>query len=309
MELIRPNTNYDFLGKKKYFVAVSLVAVTLSLLSFVVRGFRYGVDFAGGTVVQVRFQKPVGPEAIRKALAEVVPGSPVVQAFGGQNEYLIETEQSSEDLEGLSTRVRDALASAVGDDKVEIRRVEMVGPKVGRDLREKGALAVLISLGAILAYVWWRFELDFSVGGVIALFHDVIVSMGAVSLLHLEFDLTGLAAILTIAGFSINDTIVIFDRVRENMRKTGGKGNLEVIMNRSVNETLSRTLLTSGTVVLVAISLYLLGGPVIHNFAFIMLIGIIFGTYSSVYIASPIALRIHNWRQRRNAGKAVRATA
>ena len=305
MELIPPNTNYDFLGKKKYFITFSLVMIALSLLSFAARGLRYGVDFAGGTVVQIRFHKAISAEEIRSALKGVLPGSPVVQSFGGQTEYIIQTEESTEDLEGLSRKVRDSLAKALSDPDAEVRRVEMVGPKVGRDLRQKGALAVLISLGGILLYVWWRFELSFSIGGVLALFHDIIVTLGAVSLLGVEFDLTGLAAILTIAGYSINDTIVIFDRIRENMKKTGGKGDLEKIMNRSVNETLSRSVLTVGTVLLIAISLFLVGGPVIHNFALIMLVGMAYGCYSSIYIASPIALWFDTRSGRRKVAKAA----
>jgi len=299
MELIPPNTKFDFLGKKKYFIGFSTVMLVLSLLSFATRGLRYGVDFAGGTVVQLKFQKPVQTEQIRTALKSVVAGSPVVQSFGSANEYIVQTEQSTEDLEGLSKKVRDGLAVALGDPKIEVRRVEMVGPKVGSDLRKKGALAVVVSMLGILFYCWFRFEFSFSAGGVLALFHDILVTLGAVSLLGLEFDLTGLAAILTIAGYSINDTIVIFDRVRENMRKTGGKGDLETIMNRSVNETLSRSVLTVGTVLLIAVALFFLGGPVLHNFAFTMLVGVAYGCYSSIYIASPIALAIAQWRARR----------
>lgn len=306
MELIPPNTKFDFLGKKKYFITFSLVMITLSIVSFVTRGLRYGVDFAGGTVIQLKFEKVVHPEAIRSALRPILPGSPVVQSFGSQSEYIIQTEQSTEDLEGLSKKVRDGLAISLGDPKIEVRRVEMVGPKVGKDLRKKGALAVLVSMVGILLYCWFRFEFSFSAGGVLALFHDIVVTLGAISLLGLEFDLTGLAAILTIAGYSINDTIVIFDRVRENMRKTGGKGDLEAIMNKSVNETLSRSVLTVGTVLLIAVALFFLGGPVIHNFAFTMLVGVGYGCYSSIYIASPIALAIDRWRDaRRAAAKAA----
>lgn len=305
MELIRPNTSFDFLGKKKYFLTFSAVMLVLSVVSFATRGLRYGVDFAGGTVVQIRFQKEVHPEQLRAALAGQL-GNPVVQSFGGANEYIIQTEQSTDDLEGLSKRVRDTLAAATGDAGAEVRRVEMVGPKVGKDLRQKGALAVLVSMVGILVYMWFRFELSFGVGGVLSLFHDIVVTMGAVSLLGVEFDLTGLAAVLTIAGYSINDTIVIFDRVRENTKKSGGKGDLEQLMNKSVNETLSRSVLTVGTVLLIALALFFLGGPVLHNFALIMLVGVGYGCYSSIYIASPITL----WWERRNASRrAARAAA
>jgi preprotein translocase subunit SecF len=307
MELIPPHTNYDFLGKKKFFITFSLVMIALSVVSFAVRGLRYGVDFAGGTVVQIRFDKTVSAEDVRRALIGQLGGEPTVQSFGGANEYIIQTEQSTEDLEGLSRKVRDTLSSALRDPKAEVRRVEMVGPKVGKDLRMKGLMAVLVSLAGILLYVWFRFDFAFGLGGVLALFHDVIVTMGMVSLLGREFDLTGLAAILTIAGYSINDTIVIFDRIRENMKKTGGKGDMEQIMNTSVNETLSRTILTVLTVLMIAVALFFLGGPVIHNFAFIMLVGLAYGCYSSIYIASPIALWWDTRAARRKA--AAKATA
>jgi preprotein translocase subunit SecF len=307
MELIPPHTNYDFLGKKKFFITFSLVMIALSVVSFAVRGLRYGVDFAGGTVVQIRFDKTVSAEDVRRALIGQLGGEPTVQSFGGANEYIIQTEQSTEDLEGMSRKVRDTLSSALRDPKAEVRRVEMVGPKVGKDLRMKGLMAVLVSLAGILLYVWFRFDFAFGLGGVLALFHDVIVTMGMVSLLGREFDLTGLAAILTIAGYSINDTIVIFDRIRENMKKTGGKGDMEQIMNTSVNETLSRTILTVLTVLMIAVALFFLGGPVIHNFAFIMLVGLAYGCYSSIYIASPIALWWDTRAARRKA--AAKATA
>jgi preprotein translocase subunit SecF len=305
MELIRPNTNFDFLGKKKYFLTFSAVMLVLSFASFATRGLRYGVDFAGGTVVQIRFQKAVEPEQIRDALKGQL-GTPVVQSFGSATEYIVQTEQSTEDLEGLSKRVRDTLAAALNDPGAEVRRVEMVGPKVGQDLRKKGALAVALSMLGILVYMWFRFELSFGIGGVLSLFHDILVTMGAVSLLGVEFDLTGLAAVLTIAGYSINDTIVIFDRVRENVKKAGGKGDLEKLMNKSVNETLSRSVLTVGTVLLIALALFFLGGPVLHNFALIMLVGVAYGCYSSIYVASPIALW---WERRQGSRRTAKAAA
>jgi len=301
MEILRSVPKIDFIGKRKTFLAVSAVLLLVCAGSLLTRGLRYGVDFAGGTVIQVRFQKAVEPEAIRGALGGLLPGNPSVQSFGGANEYLIQVEQSSEDLEGLSKRARDGLVTALGDPGLEVRRVEMVGPKVGKDLRKKGLIATVLALTGILLYVWLRFEFYYSLGGVIALFHDCLVTVGLFSLLGREFDLTGLAAVLTIAGFSINDTIVVFDRVRENMKKSGGKADLGHTMNRSVNETLSRTILTNGTVLAVVVALFAFGGPVIHNFALAMLIGSVAGTYSTVYVASPVALYFHEKLKGRKA--------
>jgi len=291
MEIIRPDINFDFLGKRKLFYVISGVLIVVGLLSLVMRGGpRYGIDFAGGTLIQLKFEKPVSTADIRTALQGEVEGSPVVQSFGERDEYLIQMEQSSEELEGLSKRVRDTLAQKLGDEGVEVRRVEMVGPKVGEDLRRKGVLAVAFSIGAILLYIWWRFELRFGLGAILALVHDVLITVGAFSVFNKQFDLTTVAAVLTIVGYSLNDTIVVFDRIRENVKKTGGRGDLGAIMNRSVNETLSRTLLTSGTTLLVVAALFALGGGVIHDFAFALLVGIIVGTYSSIYVASPVVL-------------------
>ncbi|GAB4258351.1 MAG: protein translocase subunit SecF [Deferrisomatales bacterium] len=308
MEIIRPGTTIDFVGRRKLFFGISAALILVGLISLVVRGGpRYGIDFAGGTLIQVKFHKPVATEEIRAAMNGVVEGRPVVQSFGERDEYIIQLEQSSEELEGLSNRVRGALAEALGDESVEIRRVEMVGPKVGKDLREKGLLAVLFSLGAILLYIWWRFELRFGLGAVAALFHDVLITVGAFSLFNKQFDLTTIAALLTIVGYSLNDTIVVYDRIRENMKKTGGKGDLAPLINRSINETLSRTLLTSGTTLLVVIALFALGGGVIHDFAFALLVGVVVGTYSSIYVASPLVLLLEQRSARKGQAKAAAA--
>jgi preprotein translocase subunit SecF len=308
MELIRPDTHFDFLGKSRLFIGVSLVLIAVSVLSLVARGGpRYGIDFAGGTLIQLRFEKPVSTEQIRGVLGSVVEGALQVQSFGEEDEYIIQLEQSSEELEGLSRRVRDALASSLGDEGIEVRRVEMVGPKVGQDLREKGLLAVLFSMGAILLYIWWRFELRFGLAAIAATFHDVILTVGAFSLFNKQFDLTTLAALLTIVGYSLNDTIVVFDRIRENIKKAGGKGSLREIINASVNQTLSRTILTSGTTLLVVAALFVFGGGVIHDFAFALLVGILVGTYSSIYVANPLVL----WLEQRahRPGKVVRSAS
>ncbi|HSH68331.1 MAG TPA: protein translocase subunit SecF [Deferrisomatales bacterium] len=308
MEIIRPGTTYDFIGKRSLFFKVSAALILLGMASLVMRGGpRYGIDFAGGTLIQVRFAQPVSTQAIREALDGVVPGKPVVQTFGEANEFIVQLEQSEEGLEGLSSRVHDALAAKLGDEQVEIRRVEMVGPKVGQDLREKGLLALGFALGAILLYIWWRFELRFGFGAVAALFHDVLITIGIFSLFNKQFDLTTIAALLTIIGYSLNDTIVVYDRIRENIKKTGGKGDLAQTINRSINETLSRTLLTSGTTLLVVLALFAFGGGVIHDFAFAMFTGIVVGTYSSIYIASPVVLYLE--QRARKGGSPVGAKA
>lgn len=308
MEFIRPDTNFDFLGKSKIFLWVSLALIAVAVVSLVAHGGpRYGIDFAGGTLIQLRFEKPVSTQEVRSALGGIVQGSPTVQSFGEEDEFIIQLEESSEELEGLSRRVRDSLAATLGDDAVEIRRVEMVGPKVGKDLREKGLLAVLFSMGAILLYLWWRFELRFGVAAIAATFHDVVITIGAFSVFNKQFDLTTLAALLTIVGYSLNDTIVVFDRIRENVKRTGARGSLRDIINASVNQTLSRTILTSATTLLVVAALFIFGGGVIHDFAFALLVGILVGTYSTIYVASPVVLWLEERGHRR--GKLVKAAA
>jgi preprotein translocase subunit SecF len=291
MELIPPNTRIDFIGKKKYTIWISAVAILISFGSiFLHGGLRYGVDFAGGLLIQIRFSKPVSISEIRSTMEAMGSKEANVQNFGGENEFLIRVEKTSEDLEEVSKKIQASLQGRFKDNAFEIRRVEAVGPKVGKDLKEKALWAVGLSLVAILIYVAWRFkQVSYGLGGIVALFHDVIVTYGAISIFNLEYSLSLLAVILTIIGFSINDTIVIFDRVRENIKKMR-KENLETIMNVSINETLGRTILTSGTVMMVVIILFFFGGPVIHDFTTAMIVGLITGTYSTVYIASPVVL-------------------
>jgi preprotein translocase subunit SecF len=291
MELIPPNTHIDFIGKKRYTVWISAFVILLSLGSiFFHGGLRYGVDFAGGLLIQIRFSKPVSISDIRNTMDAMGSKEANVQNFGGENEFLIRVEKTSEDLEEVSKKIQASLQERFKDNAFEIRRVEAVGPKVGKDLKEKALWAVGFSLVAILIYVAWRFkQVAYGLGGIVALFHDVIVTYGAISIFNLEYSLSLLAVILTIIGFSINDTIVIFDRVRENIKKMR-KENLETIMNVSINETLGRTILTSGTVMMVVLILFFFGGPVIHDFTTAMIVGLITGTYSTVYIASPVVL-------------------
>jgi len=291
MELIRPDTRFDFIGKKKFTIWVSTVAILLCLGSiFLHGGLRYGVDFAGGILIQVRFSKAVDISEVRSALDAMGSKEAMVQAFGGENEFLIRVEKTTEDLEAVSKTIQISLQEKFKGKALEIRRAEVVGPKIGKDLKTKALWAVGLSFLGILIYVAWRFkEVAYGLGGIVALVHDVIVTYGAISIANIEYSLNVLAVIMTIIGFSINDTIVIFDRVRENVKKMR-KDNLETIFNVSINETLGRTILTSGTVMGVVLILFFFGGPVIHDFAFALIVGLISGTYSTVYVASPIVL-------------------
>jgi preprotein translocase subunit SecF len=291
MDLIRPNTRIDFIGKKKYTLWISAIVLLISLGSvFLFGGLKYGVDFAGGILIQVKFSKPVDISEVRNAMDTIGSKEAMVQAFGGENEYLIRVEKASGDLEALSKKIQVSLQEQFKGKPLEIRRVEVVGPKVGKDLKEKAMLAVGLSFLAILIYVAWRFkQVSYGLGGIVALLHDVIVTYGAISIAGIEYSLNVLAVILTIIGFSINDTIVIFDRVREDVKKFR-KEDLETIFNTAINETLGRTVLTSGTVMMVVLVLFFFGGPVIHDFAFALIVGLITGTYSTVYIASPVVL-------------------
>src|SRR4030043_2252902 len=295
MELIRPDTRYDFIGKKKFTVWISAIALLLSFGSIIYHGgLRYGVDFAGGILLQIKFSKAVDIPEVRNAIGAMGSKDAMVQKFGGENEFLIRVEKSSEDLEAISRQIQASLQERFKGQTLEIRRAEVVGPKVGKDLRNKAIWAIGLSFFAILVYVALRFrQVSYGLGGIAALVHDIIITYGAISLFDLEFSLPLLAVILTIIGFSINDTIVIFDRVRENIKKMR-KEKLDTVFNVSINETLGRTIITSGTVMMVVLILFFFGGPVIHDFTTAMIIGLISGTYSTVYVASPAVLFWHN---------------
>lgn len=300
MELIRPGTNFDFVHFFKYSFGLSGVLILIGLLSFWYRGGpNYGVDFAGGTVVHVKFSQPTSIADIRQALETTQVESVTVQDFGqGGNEFLIRVPILQEGMENLSSKVQQGLTGKFGEQAFEIRRVETVGPKVGKDLRKKALYAVLFSTLMMGAYIAFRFEPRFGIGAGVALLHDVLITAGALSLMNMEFDLTVVAALLSVVGFSVNDTVIICDRIRENMRKMRRESLAEII-NRSVNETLSRTVITTGTAVLVILALFFLGGEVIHTFAFALLVGFSVGTYSSIYIASPFVLLLDKEGKRR----------
>lgn len=305
MEFFRTKTNIDFIGKRRYAIAFSCILLLITVISLIAhRGPRYGVDFAGGVLIQVKFSQPVTAAEIKQKLASVNLGDSTVQEFEeqGRHEFLINYGKEQIDIETIQRSVRKALGEGFGSDSFEVRRVESVGPKVGKDLREKGMWAVVFSWLLMLIYVAFRFEFSFGVGAIIALAHDVMVTVGAFSLTSREIDLTIVAALLTIVGFSVNDTIVIFDRVRENRRKYHND-SLSQLINRSINETLSRTIITTGTVLLGVTALLLFGGGVIHNFAFAMLVGCISGTYSTLYIASPFVIFWEGFQDRRRKGR------
>jgi len=300
MELIRPDTRFDFIGKKKITIWISAVVILISFGSiFFHGGLRYGVDFAGGILLQIKFSKAMDISEVRNALEAMGSKDAMVQKFGEENEFLIRVEKASGDLEEMSKKIQTSLQGRFKDKALEIRRVEVVGPKVGKDLKEKAIWAMVLSFFGIWVYVAFRFrQVSYGLGGIVALIHDIIVTFGAISIFDLEFSLPLLAVILTIIGFSINDTIVIFDRVRENIKKMR-KEDLETIFNVSINETLGRTILTSGTVMMVILILFFFGGPVIHDFTTALIVGLLSGTYSTVYIASPVVLVLERYVSKR----------
>jgi preprotein translocase subunit SecF len=302
MELIKPDINLDFIGKRKIAMIFSALLILAGLVSLVVKGGPdYGIDFAGGTLVQIKFVEATTPTRIKEALTPMKLGGLTVQQFGDEaNEFLIRAQETSGAMESLSRNIKTALEVQYGAGQVDVRRTEMVGPQVGKDLRQKGLFAIFYAMIGILVYVTWRFEFRFAAGAIIALLHDVIITLGVFSILGKEIDLPIIAAFLAIIGYSLNDTIIVCDRIRENMGRHA-KDGFAAIVNRSINETLSRTLLTSGTTLLVVLALFIFGGGVIHNFAFALLVGILIGTYSSVYVASPILIFWDEYRLRKAA--------
>jgi len=292
MRFLNRKTNIDFIGKRKIAFAVSLTLIVLSIAALSTRGLNFGLDFTGGTLIEVAF--PVAPDTsvVRNNLKSAGLGDAVVQTFGVDTEIVVRVppRDESESSAELSTVVLQALRQGA-EGEVEMRRVEFVGPQVGDELQEQGILAVVYALVGIFLYVMIRFQWRFSVGAVTALVHDVMITMGIISVLQVEFDLTVVAALLAVIGYSLNDTIVLFDRIRENFPRLRKASPLEVV-NTSVNETLSRTLMTSATTLLVLIALFIFGGEIIHAFAFTLIIGVLVGTYSSIYVASTTLLEL-----------------
>jgi preprotein translocase subunit SecF len=296
MELFH-DPKYDFIGKRRWAYLISLVAMVLSLGSIAAhRGLHYDIDFTGGTLVQVRFDQPPDIGKIRAALAKIGLGEAVIQQFGDPREYIIRLKLTAEKQEEVARRVQTALAADASLGKLEIRRIEFVGPQVGRDLQLQAMYAVLAGLVGILLYIAVRFDLKGGVAAVVAVFHDVIVSVGAISLTNREFSLPVLAALLTIIGFSVNDTIVAYDRLRENRGKGAPRGlPFADQMNIAINQTLSRTVLTSLTVFFSTAILLFFGGKTLEDFAFVLFIGVITGTYSTIYVASAIVVDWTNY--------------
>ncbi len=341
MEFIKPGINIDFIGRRKIGFALSLTLIVVSIVSLIIHhGPNYGIDFVGGTLIQVKFSKPVKVGKIRDGLNNVGFKDASVQDFGQTNghEFLIRTDNSAMSSQGLARSVKEALKASTGIAP-EIRRVEMVGPKVGKDLRGKALLAIFYSLLFITIYISGRFELKwmlsgvtagslmiavyflsvfnvsmailtfcalvitlvlfwflqlkYAMGAILALIHDVLITVGIFSILNLDFSLEVIAALLTIIGYSLNDTIIVFDRIRENIKGAKSNADMPALFNKSINDTLSRTILTSFTTLVVLFALYFLGGEIIHNFAFAMIIGVFVGTYSSIFVASPLVLAVN----------------
>jgi len=308
MQLIKTDINVDFIGRRKLAVMFSAVLILIGLVSLVLKGGPdYGIDFAGGTLVQLKFAEPTRAADIKDALKELKLGAVTVQQFGDEaNEFLVRAPTET-GMEGLAQKITESLEKHYGSGKVEMRRAEMVGPQVGKDLRQKGLLAICYAMIGILIYVTWRFEFRFAVGAIVALIHDVLVTLGVFSLFGREIDLPVIAAFLAIIGYSLNDTIIVYDRIRENMGKYH-KETFSFIINRSINETLSRTLMTSFTTLVVVLALFVFGGGVINNFAFALLVGILIGTYSSIFVASPLLIFWEEHTQRKakaSGGKAA----
>ena len=292
MRFLNRKTNIDFIGKRKIAFAVSAILIILSITSLAVRGLNFGLDFTGGALIEVAYSEAPDLENVRNSLNEAGLSDAVVQTFGLDTEIVVRIppREESEGSAELSTDVLQALQSGF-EGTVDMRRVEFVGPQVGEELTEQGILAVVYALIGIFLYVMMRFQWRFSVGAVAALVHDVIITMGIISAIQVEFDLTVVAALLAVIGYSLNDTIVLFDRIRENFPKLRNHKPIEVV-NTSVNETLSRTLMTSLTTLLVLIALFIFGGEIIHAFAFTLIVGVLVGTYSSIYVASTTLLEL-----------------
>jgi preprotein translocase subunit SecF len=292
------NIKVDWLGKRKLFLSISIALILLGMGSLVYKGrFRYGLDFKGGTQVKVRFSEPVAVEDIRRVLPRAS-----IQTWGSSgNDYQIELEREADDQD--ATLGRELVTQALSDSfagKFEVLEASGVSAKVGEDLRSQAVLATLLALGGILVYIAFRFEWVYGAAAVIAVFHDAIVTLGFFSLLDYEINLTVIAALLTLVGYSVNDTIVVFDRVRENL-KIRRRDEFEAILNDSINQTLSRTLLTSGLTLFAVLALFLFGGSVINNFAFAMVVGVVVGSYSTIAVASPLVLAYENLRKRATA--------
>ncbi|MBK8383997.1 MAG: protein translocase subunit SecF [Ignavibacteria bacterium] len=298
------NTNYDFLGKRKMFYAISLAIIVIGFtVLFVTKSIPLGIDFSGGTELQIKFEKEVNIGDLREAMDNAGFAGMELKTMGSERDVLLRTPMQEEG-QLVSDKIQQGIKAKIKDNNFEVQRIDKVGPKIGAELRRNALFAVIFSLIAILIYLAFRFQFVFAVGAVIALFHDVLVTIAVIAIfdaifpnLRLEFNQSMLAAFLTLVGFSSNDTVIVFDRIRENIKLFKNEDILHV-MNRSINATLSRTIITSGTVFITVLVLFIFGGEVNRSFAFTFAIGIITGTYSSVFVASAIVV---DWKERGNA--------
>ena len=270
----------------KTFNIISLLLIVISIFLLIFKGLNYGVDFKGGTLIELRANKNITISDLRKSFSNMNLGDISVKQFGNNTDYIIKIEKKENNNVNFINNIKEKLFNSIGEN-FKIRRVENVGPKVSSELLKSGIIAIILSLTAMLFYIWIRFEWQFSLGAIAALFHDVIITLGVFSLFSLEINLSIVAAVLTIVGYSMNDTVVIFDRVRENLKKYSDIKIFE-LTNISINETLSRTIITSVTTLLALFSIYFLGGQILKGFSLAMILGVIFGTYSSIYIANPL---------------------
>jgi preprotein translocase subunit SecF len=285
------NPSYDFIGKRRWAYIISAVLMLVGLGSLAIRGLHYDIDFTGGTLVQARFEQRPDIGRIRAALAKIQLGDSIIQEFGDEREFIIRLPLTAASSQEMGKRIEQALAADPALGKIEIRRVEFVGPQVGRELQLQAVYAVLFGIAGILIYIAVRFDFKGGVAAVTAVFHDVIVCLGALSLTGREFSLPVLAALLTIIGYSVNDTIVAYDRLRENRGRGGQRGRtFAQQMNTAVNQTLSRTILTALTVFFATAILLFMGGKVLEDFAFVLFIGVVTGTYSTIYVAAAIVV-------------------
>ena len=278
--------NINFVSKFKSANIISIIIFSLSVFFILFKGLNYGIDFKGGTLIELRTEISVNATSIRDTLKTMNLGDVNVKKFGKEGDFLIKVEQKNTNNNNFIPKIKKNLYDNLGAD-IDFRRVENVGPKVSAELLESSIIAISLALIAMLFYIWVRFEWQFSLGSIVALFHDVVITLGVFSLLSLEINLSIIAAVLTIVGYSMNDTVVIYDRIRENLLKYT-KISISDVSNLSINETLARTIITSVTTLLALVSIYILGGEILRGFSFAMILGVLIGTYSSIFVASPI---------------------
>jgi preprotein translocase SecF subunit len=281
---ILKDTHFDFVGKRKVAFLLSAALILMGIISLIAHGGpAFSIDFSGGTLLQIQFQEDLSVDDIRSSMDRIGWGDSEIQKFAQGKEFLIRVKKQEAGTK-VADQIKEALTADFRDNSFEVRREEKVGPKIGQELKGKALRAILFAMILILVYISWRFEFKFAVGAIVALFHDVLITVGIFSLLNKEISLAIVAALLTIVGYSLNDTIVVFDRIREDL----------AIMNASINQTLSRTIITSLTTLAVVVCLFILGGEVIRDFAFALMIGVLVGTYSSIFVASPVLIEWHS---------------